>query len=242
MIKKPPTSPVKRAVLFDLDGTLCDTALDLLWALNQALTTTGYANISLTQAKTQISFGAKAMVRFALAQTDATLSQDEVLVEQITQIMLANYQKHPAWHTRLFPGIEHLLNTLARIHVPWGVVTNKPQSFSDQIIDQLALAHPPACVIGGDRLAVSKPDPAPLFLAAELCGALPAHCLYVGDHPRDVIAAQAAGMYSIAVSYGYLSLDDRPDTWGADLVIDTPRNLLYAVEQWCREGIETTKS
>lgn len=217
------------AVLFDLDGTLCDTALDLLCALNAALTKYDYPNITLTQAKTQISFGAEAMVCFALDQVDDQLRQNEPLVAQVKAEMLTYYHQHPAWHTRLFPGIDRLLHQLALRHIPWGVVTNKPQSFSDLIIKQLKLDYPPSCVIGGDRLATNKPDPATLYLAAELCQTSPAQCVYIGDHPRDVTAAKNAGMRSIAVGYGYLSLTDQPHTWGADWVVDTPRNLLYCI-------------
>lgn len=218
------------AVLFDLDGTLCDTALDLLCALNVALSKHHYPNITLTQAKTQISFGAEAMICFALDQVNDQLRHNKQLLAELKMEMLAYYHQHPAWHTRLFSGIDRLLNQLALRHIPWGVVTNKPQSFSDLIISQLMLDYPPACVIGGDRLATSKPDPEPLYLAAELCGIKPTQCVYIGDHPRDIIAAKNAGMRSIAVGYGYLSLTDQPATWGADWVVDTPRNLLYCIE------------
>jgi phosphoglycolate phosphatase len=220
-----------KAVLFDLDGTLCDTALDLLHALNHSLMQAGYPCITLTQAQVQVSFGARAMIRFALAQVDPKLAEDDARVEAIAQPMLAYYQAHPAWHTRLFTGIDLLLAHLADRQMPWGVVTNKPQAFSEAILNQLQLAYPPSCFVGGDRLSVNKPDPAPLLLAAELCTTAPEQCVYIGDHARDIIAAKAAGMPSIAVGYGYLSPEDNPYHWGADWVAHTPRQLQHIIQE-----------
>lgn len=212
--------PNYQAVFFDLDGTLCDTALDFTHAINAVLREEKRATLSLTQVRQTVSNGAMAVTRLGFADI-----QDEDSLLQLRNRMVDHYYTHIVTHTQLYPGMQAILSHLVRLEKAWGVVTNKPEALSRKLLDGLHLITPPSVIVGGDTLTVAKPNPEPLWHAAEVCGVHPALCIYVGDHPRDVEAAKAAGMLSIAASYGYLSHDDHASNWGADLVIDTPHEL-----------------
>jgi phosphoglycolate phosphatase len=210
-----------QAVLFDLDGTLCDTALDFTLALNRLLTEENRLTVSLTQVRAEVSNGALAIIQMAF--TDIT---DDNNLLYLRNRMVDFYKEHITWHTRLYPGMDSVLTQLAQRNIPWGIVTNKPEGLTHQILAGLSLSDfPPNSVVGGDTLAFTKPHPAPMLLAAEQCAAPAESCIYIGDHRRDIEAARAANMIAVAVSFGYLAANDNPHNWGADVVIDSPYNL-----------------
>jgi phosphoglycolate phosphatase len=209
------------AVLFDLDGTLCDTALDFTLALNRLLAEESRPHLSLTQVRNQVSNGGLALIQMAFPDIE-----DEAARLSLRNRLIAFYAMNITWHTRLYAGIDLVLAQLSQRNTPWGIITNKPEGLTHQIMKGLNLADfPPQSIVGGDTLAFAKPHPAPLLLAAEQCNVQAKDCIYIGDHRRDIEAARAAGMVAIAVSYGYLTADDKPHNWGADAVIDSPYNL-----------------
>jgi phosphoglycolate phosphatase len=210
-----------QAILFDLDGTLCDTALDFTLALNRLMAQEQRHSLSLSQVGAQVSNGALAIIQMAFPEVN-----DEEVLMSLRHRLVSYYQQNIVWHTQLYPGLDKLLTQLATLSIPWGVVSNKPEGLTRDIISQLQLNYAPQSIVGGDTLSVAKPHPEPLLLAAKQCSAIPEHCLYVGDHRRDIIAAKAAGMTAIAASYGYLSPMDNAHDWGADWVVDSPYHLL----------------
>jgi len=213
-----------QAVLFDLDGTLVDTALDFTLAINRILQEEGRATCSLNQVRNHISQGALAIVQVAF--DDIT---DIVQLHELRNRMVEYYKDNIAVHSHWYPGINDLLLDLEQRQVPWGVVTNKPEGLARKLIDSIVSEDiSPHSIIGGDTLAYAKPHPAPMQLAAAQCQVQPEQCIYIGDHARDIEAAHAAGMFAVAASYGYLNADDNPHHWGADYVVDTP----FTLKQW----------
>jgi phosphoglycolate phosphatase len=208
------------AVLFDLDGTLLDTAPDMAAALNALRAEEGYAPLPFTHIRSQVSHGAAALVRLGFQQAEA----DEF--ERLRWRLLAIYRKDIARETRLFPGLDAVLDALDLAGTPWGVVTNKPAWLTEPLLTSLDLAARAACIVSGDSVAERKPHPLPLLHAARLIGRQPARCLYVGDAERDVLAAHGADMYSLIARYGYLGETDRPEEWHADAIIDRPEDIL----------------
>ncbi|MCI4411723.1 MAG: HAD-IA family hydrolase [Thiotrichales bacterium] len=209
-----------QAVLFDLDGTLCDTALDFTLALNRLLEEENLPARTLTQVRNQVSNGALAIIEMAFPDI-----QHEGIKLSLRNRMIDYYKEHISWHTRLYPGMALILSQLKQHNIPWGVVSNKPELLTKQIINALSLDYLPHSIIGGDTLSVAKPHPEPLHLAANQCGVASHQCLYIGDHYRDVVAAKAAQMKAVAVTFGYLSEQEDPYTWGADVVVDSPYQL-----------------
>jgi phosphoglycolate phosphatase len=209
-----------QAVLFDLDGTLADTAPDLAAALNRLRADQGLAPLPLEQVRPFASAGARGLVHVGF---DAKPGDSEY--DALREAFLENYRERPCVETRLFPGIPELLAEFARRAIPWGVVTNKATRFTDRIIETLKLA--PACVVCGDTTPHLKPHPAPLLHAAGLLALPPERCLYLGDDLRDIQGARAAGMRSVAVGWGYHHpASGGPGTWQADAVITQPQDLI----------------
>jgi 2-phosphoglycolate phosphatase len=217
--------PNYQAVLFDLDGTLCDTALDFTLALNRLLAEEQRKSLSLSQVRSQVSNGALAIIQTAFPDIE-----DEPSLLSLRNRLVNYYKDNIVWHTQLYPGMDKLLAQLAERDIPWGVVSNKPESLTRDIMQRLPLSYSPSAIIGGDTLAVAKPHPEPLWLAAEQCQTPAEHCWYIGDHYRDVIAAKAAGMLAIAASYGYISTNESAHDWGADWVVDSPYQLLTLMQ------------
>jgi phosphoglycolate phosphatase len=209
-----------RAVLFDLDGTLADTAPDLAAALNRLRADQGLAPLPLEEVRPFASAGARGLVH---AGFDAKPGDAEY--EALREAFLEYYRERPCVETRLFPGIAELLAELARRSIAWGVVTNKATRFTDRIIEALKLA--PTCVVCGDTTPHLKPHPAPLLHAAGLLELPPQQCLYLGDDLRDIQGARAAGMRSVAVDWGYHHpASGGPGTWQADAVIARPQEVI----------------
>jgi len=207
-------------VLLDLDGTLADTAPDLGGALNAVRAELGQAPLPLAPLAPAIGRGTPAMLEAAFG-----IAPEAAEFGPLRARFLDLYAARVAAETRLFPGIADLLDELESRGVTWGVVTNKPQRFTDPLLEALGLARRAACVVSGDTLPQRKPEPAPLLHAARALAADPARCIYVGDAESDVVAANAAGMRALVAGWGYLEEDDDPRRWGAAAVLTAPKHL-----------------
>lgn len=207
-----------KLVLFDLDGTLADTFKDLLGALNLALAEHGYGNAQAERIRGLVSHGARAMARAGLPSGSADL-------DSVHQRLLAIYERDVALRTTLFNGIEPLLDTLDRVGIRYGVVTNKQSRFSERLIDSLRLRSRLCCLVSGDTATRAKPHADPLLLAADLCGVTAKQCVYIGDARNDVLAARAANMCVAVATYGYIGDNDEPQSWNADALIAHPSDL-----------------
>ncbi|MFM1887506.1 MAG: hypothetical protein RL026_2663 [Pseudomonadota bacterium] len=208
------------AVLFDLDGTLLDTAPDMIRELNALRIQEGMPPLAYDLARTQVSHGSTGLLTLAFPGVEGDA------FEALRARFLAAYAADIARETRLFEGCEAVLETLEQGAIPWGIVTNKPDWLTTPLLQALQLTTRSACVVSGDTLPQRKPHPAPLLHAATLIGAEPQHCLYVGDAERDVQSARAAGMTVLVARYGYLGPADRPADWAADGDIHHPLELL----------------
>lgn len=210
-----------RTVLFDLDGTLADTAGDLGFALNLQLQERGLAAIPDELIRPHASSGARGLLRLGFS-----LEADAPEFQAMRSEFLDLYAENLTRTTSLYPGIAEMLDGVEGRGLRWGIVTNKPERFTFPLLEALNLHRRPACVVGGDTVARPKPDPAPLLHACTLLNQPPATCIYVGDDERDVVAATAAGMHSVVALYGYLGADSDPRSWGANVCIEEPRDLL----------------
>ena len=209
-----------RAVLFDFDGTLADSAPDLAAALNWMRARRGLPEIPVGKARPYASSGARGLLKIGF-----DLTPESPDYRTMREEFLARYEKNICVQTRLFPGIPELLEQLEQRAIPWGIVTNKATRYTDRLVPALKLQ--PGCVVCGDSTAHLKPHPACLQLAARQLDLACDECLYVGDDLRDIQAARAAGMRPIAVEYGYHGeLNGPPHTWPADLVIAQPLDLV----------------
>ena len=206
------------AVLFDLDGTLVDTAPDLVAVLNRLLVERGRARMPYALARNEVSNGAGGLLRLGFGER---ATPDEI--ESMRPRFLELYADCVSTKSRLFIGLSDLDEVGSRVEL--GIVTNKPDAFTRPLLAALRLAERVRCVVSGDRLPQRKPDPAPLKLAADELGIAAARCVYVGDAPRDIEAGKAAGMATIAAAYGYIRPRENPLAWGADAVIRRPDDL-----------------
>lgn len=210
-----------RAVLFDLDGTLADTAPDLGRALNLLLEQCGRPSVPISVSRKLASSGARGLIQVGFG---ITAEEPEYL--SLKDRFLDFYGKNICVDSCLFPGMLQLLDALEAKSISWGIVTNKAARFTVPLVAALGLSTRAACVISGDTTPHSKPHPAPLLFAADSIRMAPAACLYIGDDLRDVQAARAAGMPVIAAGFGYLGEAGDPATWGADAVISQPAEIL----------------
>jgi N-acetyl-D-muramate 6-phosphate phosphatase len=210
-----------QAVLFDLDGTLADTAGDLGGALNALRVARGLAPLPLDTLRPYASAGARGLIGVGL---DIHPGHDEY--ETLRLAFLDAYVACLADTTCLFEGVAELLDQLEARGLKWGVVTNKPHRFTVPVMEGLGLMGRAGTVISGDTTAHAKPHPLPLLKACEELGVSPARSLYVGDDLRDIQAAQAAGMPSAAAAWGYIGHNGEIASWGADVVSDLPLDLL----------------
>ncbi len=215
-----------QAILFDLDGTLLDTAPDLGFALNEMRRVRGLVPLPLELIRPQASHGSQGLLQLGFGVS----SQDPEFAP-LRQEFLDRYEDHLVEDTRLFDGVADMLAGLEAQNLPWGVVTNKPARYTEPLLARLGLASRMACIVSGDTAGKPKPHPEPLWHACQTVGVQPGHCLYVGDAERDIQAASAAGMAALVALYGYLSQDDRPDTWGAQGHLASPMALLDYLEQ-----------
>ena len=210
-----------RAVLFDLDGTLADTAPDLARALNRVRAAHHLAPVPVEITRPYASSGARGLLKIGFG-----LDPGDERYETLRLQFLEFYAAEICVDTRLFDGMAELLDQLDQDRLPWGVVTNKAERFTFPLLQGLRLGERAACVVGGDTAARPKPHPDPLLHAAAALQLPPSACLYVGDDLRDVQAARAAGMPVIAAKYGYLGDGGSIESWQADAIIEHPREVL----------------
>jgi phosphoglycolate phosphatase len=214
-------------VLFDLDGTLVDTAPDLIACLNKALSKHGFDEADSDELKPFISYGAAAMINKSVNNIDKQTQAS------ILESMLAFYQQNIAQHSQFFSGIEQTLNTIESLGLKWGIVTNKRERFTTPLIAALNLTNRVACIISGDTTANSKPHPEPMLTACKQANVKPEECVYIGDAIHDIDAGKNANMKTLAAIYGYLKPDDNPKKWGADALIESPEQLTSWINATC---------
>ncbi len=210
--------PWPRAVLFDLDGTLVDSAADLYAALLPLLQAENRAFPKYAQIRQVVSQGATAMLRVAWPDDD-----DSAIAARMPAF-LDNYAGMLTTHTRLFPGMGTLLARIEAAALPWGVVTNKSAALAHPLLADLGLLQRAVVVVAGDTLAVKKPHPEPVLHACRLANLVPAETLLVGDDRRDIEAGHSAGLRTVVVRWGYLGGDD-PARLGADAIADQPEDV-----------------
>ncbi len=221
----PPTAPL-RTVLFDLDGTLADTAPDLAYALNTLLQQDRRTPLAYEQIRPVVSHGANAILRLGY---DVALESNEFAA--LRNRFLEIYRANLARATRLFPGMDDLLSYIEDADMNWGVVTNKPAFLTDPLIAALGLASRAVCVVSGDTTANRKPHPEPLLYGCGLAGSAATQCLYIGDAERDITAGREAGMATLVALFGYLGADDHPESWGADALANDPQEIISWIER-----------
>ena len=210
-------------VLFDLDGTLVDSAPDLLAAVNSVLADANHELLDIATLRPVVSKGARAMLKVAFPRDDVQQR------EQRVSALIAYYAGAIARHTRPFDGIESLLSRIERAGKSWGIVTNKSEALARAVVTAMDWDDRCEVVIGGDTLSVAKPDPAPLLHACAQLGIDPSGCVYVGDDERDIQAARAARMPNAVALWGYREAHEDPATWGADVAIAHPDDLFCTV-------------
>jgi phosphoglycolate phosphatase len=210
------------AVLFDLDGTLADTAPDLVRVLNRLLVEHGRTQMPYAIARNEVSNGAGGLLRLGFGDLG---SPDEL--ERLRVRFLDLYAEDVSSRSRLFIALQDIDDHCHDLL--WGVVTNKPDAFTRPLLAALGLAERTRCVVSGDSLPQRKPHPAPLLLAAAELGVAAERCVYVGDAPRDIEAGRNAGMATIAAAYGYIRPTEDPSSWGADALIRRPGDLPNAI-------------
>jgi phosphoglycolate phosphatase len=209
------------AVLFDLDGTLADTAPDLGYALNRQRVARGMPELPIEAVRAHASSGARGLLKAGF-----NLNPEDPGYEAMREEFLDFYAQNLARESDLFPGMASLLGRIEAMGLRWGVVTNKAERFTLPLLRLMGLFDRAAVVICGDTTPHAKPHPAPLLAAMERLAVPAADCIYVGDDERDVRAGQAAGMPVIVARYGYLGSGTPPEDWGADGFIDSPMELL----------------
>jgi len=214
-----------RAVLFDLDGTLIDSAPDLGAAAEKMRVQRGLPPLGLDAYRLMAGAGARGMMGVAFG-----MSPDAPEYEAFKNEFLSNYQMAMTIHTRAFDGVADVLARLTALQWPWGIVTNKAERFTLPLVNSLPVLMTAQAVVGGDTTPHAKPHPEPLLEAARRLRLPPETCLYVGDDERDIAAGRAAGMLTVAAQYGYLGAQGDTQTWGADFFIDHPLQLLNLLE------------
>lgn len=210
-----------RTVLFDLDGTLLDTAPDLADALNTVLEQQGCAPLPYSDIRPVVSHGGIALIALGFG-----LQPGDARFEELRAQLLKVYRENISIKTRPFPGMAEVLDQLEARDMNWGVVTNKPGWLTDPLLRDLELFDRAACIVSGDTLEQRKPHPAPMLHACEQAGSLPAQCVYVGDAQRDIEAGNNAGMHTLVALFGYIPAEDDAHAWQADAAINTPHELL----------------
>ena len=211
-----------KTVLFDLDGTLADTAPDLARVVNDLLVEEGHAPLPFAVIRPQVSHGSPGLLKLGFG-IDPTSPEYPRLRSRLLDLYADNLCRD----TVLFAGMDAVLDGLTARGLNWGIVTNKPSAFTDRLVAELRLRHPPACVVSGDTTTNRKPHPEPMWLACRQAGSEPAQCVYVGDAERDIQAGRAAGMRTLVALFGYIDrTHDAPELWGADALVHTPAEIL----------------
>lgn len=214
------------AVLFDLDGTLIDSAPDLAGAANALLAAQGRPLLAFEALRPHAGSGARGMLKAAFGLVPGDTRYDE-----LRDAFLVHYEGRMLQQTTLYPAVLPVLAALDAQGLPWAIVTNKAMRFAEPSARALGLLPRARALVAGDSTPHTKPHPAPLLEAALRIGQDPARCVYVGDDPRDVRAGRAAGMATLAAAWGYLGVEAPPSAWGADQVLDHPAQLLQWLEK-----------
>ena len=213
-------TPLYEGVFFDLDGTLADTAPDLVAAANLLRIKRNLKPLPYEVLRPRASAGARGLIFGAFGYDKTHPEFEELCLE-----FLANYEKNICVHTKLFDGISEILEALETHSIAWGIVTNKSERLTHSLLNLMNLAMRSQAIIGGDTTPFAKPHPAPILKAAEICSVNPLNCIYVGDDLRDIVAGKAAGMTTVAAAYGYCGCDEHFSEWGADHIIHHPSEL-----------------
>lgn len=218
-----------KAVLFDLDGTLIDTAADFIRIIQGMCRDEGREIVDAELIRTQVSEGARAMVKLVYPE----LAMDDPVFLAHRQRFLDLYGADIAVDTDLFAGMTPLLEELEQQNIPWGIVTNKPRGLSESLLAALNLTERCAVLVCPEDVSKTKPDPEPMYLAAKQLQLPAEQCIYVGDHPRDIDAGRHAQMYTILAAYGYLPLAHKDDlaAWQANCIVNTVTELQHAIQQ-----------
>lgn len=216
-----------KAVFFDLDGTLLDTAKDLGGALNKTLIEDGLAPLPDEQARCIVSEGS-----FALVKTGYQLEDDDARIPALRQRLLDHYLADLSTHTVKFPGVDALIETLHAHGIVWGIATNKPAPYADPLMQRYEFASPPICLLCPEHVQQRKPHPESLHLACEKAGCQPRDAIYIGDHRRDIECGNRAGMPTIGVSYGYIPKDEDIHSWEATHYVDSVEALWPIIERY----------
>jgi phosphoglycolate phosphatase len=220
-------------VLFDLDGTLADTAQDLAFTLNKLLAEKGLPPLPYECIRSHVSQGGAALIRLAFGN-----DLDQGVFQHLRSRFLNDYASNLCVKTRLFPEMDDVLRHIEDNDLKWGVVTNKQAWLTDPLLKSLGLDRRAACIVSGDTTDKKKPHPKPLLHACKITNTAPGCCLYLGDDPRDIEAGNAAGMTTLAVRYGYIHESSSPEQWGADGIIDNITELL----DWLRPSLSPQAS
>lgn len=220
-----PESKTIRAVIFDLDGTLLDTAPDFVVVLNQLLEENQRPSLPADLIRASVSNGARALVSLGFGIDD----QDPHF-ERLRLRLLELYTLHIAVHTQLFPGISELLHTLERHNIAWGIATNKPSAYTHQLLSALQIEPSPKSIICPEDVKERKPHPESMFLACEQLGCEPHEIIFIGDHKRDIDCGKGAGTITIAAAYGYIEAEDDINHWQADYRVDHANQIWPIIE------------
>jgi 2-phosphoglycolate phosphatase len=213
--------PNIHAVLFDLDGTLLDTAPDLALAINLLLNEYNYPPMPFSKVRPLAGHGGKGIVKAGFK-----IDEQHPNFIEYWEKFLSLYAEHICDQTHLFPGMEQALIYITKHHLPWGIVTNKVHALTENLLTQLNLANKPACVVSGDTLPQQKPHPAPLLHACKLLSVQPKYCVYIGDAERDIQAGKSAGMHTLIAKWGYIADADPFEMWHADAVLEKPEEII----------------
>lgn len=214
-----------RAVMFDLDGTLLDTAPDFVLVVNKLLNQYQQSALDAALIRTQVSNGAKALVKLAFA-----LEEDNPEFEIRRLALLDLYLQHIADYTQPFAGIESLIKKLDQHQIAWGIATNKPARYTNPLMQALNMQPAPFSVICPDHVSRAKPDPESLLLASKQLNCSPDEIIYVGDHLRDIECGKRAGSITIAAAYGYIDQNDAPENWHADHIVNSADEIWPIVQ------------
>lgn len=212
-----------KTVLFDLDGTLADTAPDLANSLNHVLKKHNYEPLPYETIRPIVSHGGMALVTLGFGNEHPEF-------DTLYKELLDHYQNNIANETTLFPGMNELLHELETRNINWGVVTNKPGWLTNPLLDALNLSSRAVTVVSGDTLEQRKPHPAPILHACNQAGSKAEECIYVGDAERDIEAGNRAGMHSIVALFGYIAETDKPGDWGAFSLVNTPQEIMPLIQ------------
>lgn len=208
-------------MLFDLDGTLADTAPDLAFALNQTLLHFGRNPLPFEKIRPVVSHGGMALVQLGF-----DIEPDAENFETYRRFLLEIYKDNLCRDTRLFDGMDQLLEYLETNAIPWGIVTNKPSWLTDPLIEKMGLQQRASCIVSGDTCAKNKPHPDPILYACRQTDVQPEQCFYIGDAARDIEAGRAAGCTTVTALFGYINDADEPEKWQADFDISHPMDML----------------